>query len=670
MRMRGLRFPIMAALVAATCLGGNPFARANDGVEAPTAAPSETPFRSDINLEELITGVVENHPRLLSARAQVEAARERSIEAIGAWYPQLDITANIERYRLKRSQTATNILPAQEASAEITQLLWDFGAANAAIERARLEHVQSEINLVQVRQELTAEALSAYINLIRAAEVAVFAQRSEENIRRQTGLEEARIEAGSGLSTDLLQAKTQLAGAQARRVDSEGTYEIALNRYRAVFGAVPETVDALPGLDVARDMLPPSLDEGLQEAFRGNPQLRAASIDVSLATQDRIATTISEFAPTFEVIGSHSTTVNSGGTIRRDIESSIMLEMSFPFNLGFVAINTLRAADADVVASSETMGDLGRSIEERFRNAWKQLETSTERAGYLFDQAGIAQAFLEVALQERQLGQRSLIDILSGETALINAQSDAISAEADVLLAVVELLASSGGLFYSVIETVPRPDRSAMLAPIAGLQGPAVPDPTMQLLLPPGTEGGVLDPSLLLAPPSGDGTITPPPLVVDPLAPTAPPPASTLQPPTAQPQATEEAPVLDPSATLAPETLSPPAPEPPPNAGTPPANQGGGSLADQLQSTPSFDDALEDALPRPEPPPPPSTPRVEADPAQDPSGPADLAPAPDSPPESTLEVPEPSAPDDGAVPGTDGGAADTELDNPLFEWAQ
>lgn len=670
--MRGLRFLLMAAFVAVTCFGGNPFARANDIEESAT----EDSGVADAALEELIGTVVENHPRLRAASAQVEAAQERSVEALGAWFPQLDITANIERYRLKRSQTQTNFLPAQEMSAEITQLLWDFGAANAAIERARLEHVQSEIALVQVRQELTAEALTAYINLIRSAEVVVFAQRSEENIRAQTGLEEARIEAGSGLTTDLLQAKTQLAGAQARRVDAEGAFEIALNRYRAVFGSVPEDVDALPGLDIAREMLPPGLEDGLDEAFRGNPELRAASIDVSLATQDRIATTIEEFAPTFEIIGSHSSTVNSGGTIRRDIESSIMLEMNFPFNLGFVSINTLRAAQSDVVASSQTMGDLQRSVEERFRNAWKQLETSTERSGYLFDQAGIAQAFLEVAMQERQLGQRSLIDILAGETSLINAQSDAISAEADVLLAIVELLASSGGLFYGVIETVPRPDRSKMLEPISGLSGAGAGSSLFSAPL--GASGqpeGVLDPSVLLAPPTGEGGILSPPgaPVLDPLAPPDAPPDTPVSDPLAP---VEEAAPADvsprqtppvetdadlvtppeepPVSSLEPRTSPPPTPA---NDGTPPAGGDAGSLADQLESAPSFDDAL----PRPDPPSPP-TPRATVDP--------NLAPAPEVAPESTLEVPD-AAPATPPVESTGGdGAPESELDNPLFEWAQ
>lgn len=615
--MKRARFLRVAALCAVACFSGAVDVRAN-------------------SLEALISETVESHDRLLAGQAQVTSARERSQEALGVWYPALDVTANVERYRLERTNTNTVIAPAQELTATITQLLWDFGGANATVERARLQLVQSEISLVQTRQTLISEALTAYINLLRSAEVVLFARRSEENIRRQTGLEEARIEAGSGLSTDLLQAKTQLAGAQARRVDAEGAYELALNRYRSVFGDVPEDIGALPGLKVDHSSLPDTLEHALDLAFKGNPELRLTAIDVSLSQQDRISARSDSFAPTFEVVGERTMTKNDGGTIGRRLESSIKLEMNFPFNLGFTSINTLRAAQSDVVAATRTMGDLKRQVEERVRNAWKQLETARQRSGYLFDQAGIARAFLEVAIQERQLGQRSLIDVLSGETSLINAQSDAIAAEAEVQLALVELLAASGSLDYGVIETVPRPDRSEMLAPIAGLFGGA-PDPSMQLLGPDSDLGTQLDPSALIQDgESSDGVFTPPPSgasttpgasPMPPSGETAPsePPLSTLTP---------DAPIVE-TAPAEPGAAEPGTAEPAPAESQP--------FLDALESPPSFD-----TLPRPEPP---------DQPVRD-EGPAASAPQEDPAAEEPSEPTPPSGRDDG------------DLDNPLFDWAQ
>ena len=51
-----------------------------------------------------------------------------------------------------------------------------------------------------------------------------------------------------------------------------------------------------------------------------------------------------------------------------------------------------------------------------------------------------------MARRERQLGNRSLIDVLAGETALINASSDATSADTDVAIAVFTMLNVMGQL--------------------------------------------------------------------------------------------------------------------------------------------------------------------------------------------------------------------------------
>ena len=64
----------------------------------------------------------------------------------------------------------------------------------------------------------------------------------------------------------------------------------------------------------------------------------------------------------------------------------------------------------------------------------------------LRNQANIAAEFLTLARKERKLGKRSLLDLLTGETNLVNAESDAASAERDVDIAAFTLLAVMGKL--------------------------------------------------------------------------------------------------------------------------------------------------------------------------------------------------------------------------------
>ena len=69
-------------------------------------------------------------------------------------------------------------------------------------------------------------------------------------------------------------------------------------------------------------------------------------------------------------------------------------------------------------------------------------------------QANIAAEFLDLARKERQLGKRTLIDVLAGETNLINAQSDATSAQSDVIIAGLTLLSVMGQLSVEVVSVI------------------------------------------------------------------------------------------------------------------------------------------------------------------------------------------------------------------------
>ena len=117
-----------------------------------------------------------------------------------------------------------------------------------------------------------------------------------------------------------------------------------------------------------------------------------------------------------------------------------------PFNLGFIAYDSVKAAELAESAKHNALYDTKIIVERKNRDAFQKLQTARLTAQSLQEQADIAEAFLELARVERQLGNRSLIDILSGEVSLINARSDAISAQYDAILAILSLVEVMGAL--------------------------------------------------------------------------------------------------------------------------------------------------------------------------------------------------------------------------------
>ena len=93
-------------------------------------------------------------------------------------------------------------------------------------------------------------------------------------------------------------------------------------------------------------------------------------------------------------------------------------------------------------------------ITQMLRTTWDGLSTAQKNAEFLTNQARISGEFLELARKERQAGNRTLLDVLNGETAFINAQSDAIAARIEVLINSFTLLSLMGGLSIDSIELI------------------------------------------------------------------------------------------------------------------------------------------------------------------------------------------------------------------------
>ena len=194
--------------------------------------------------ERYIT-LLERHKLVKAAESDIKAARERIQSTIGGWYPNLNLSSFIGIEKNKNAEADDSKLLAREFDISVTQLLWDFGVTNSQIRTSQLQLEQVQSQLIAARQDVLQRALTAHVNARRSYEVLLFAKQSEENIKAQAALEDALVERGAGLAADVLQAKVTLAGAEVRRVQSEGALEVSLNSYKTLFYEFPQSANGL-----------------------------------------------------------------------------------------------------------------------------------------------------------------------------------------------------------------------------------------------------------------------------------------------------------------------------------------------------------------------------------------------------------------------------------------
>jgi adhesin transport system outer membrane protein len=307
------------------------------------------------------------------------------------------------------------------------------------------------------RTNLVLAGIDAHLKLLKARQQLAYAVKSEENIKQQTQLESARIDAGKGLSTDLLQAKAQLAGAQARRVAAQGAVDTSLNRYRAVFGdsTVPPQLEAISEPAAA---LPPSLDDALRLVAEQNPDLIAARARADLKDAERTAVRNKEWMPRVDLQYDAGEKTDNDGTAGTRTDQKVLVQATWAFDTGLKAKYATDAADYSAASERSKAHYVGLQASEETKNAWTDLKAARERLAYINDQVEISLRFLELARKEREAGRRSLLEVLSGETNLINAQSEAAAAEADVVLASFRMLRAVGTL--DAEHVIPAPPKA------------------------------------------------------------------------------------------------------------------------------------------------------------------------------------------------------------------
>lgn len=397
-------------------------------------------------LSKLLPEFLVNHNQVKAAKSDVAAAKETAVAAIGGWYPSLSSTFTYGNEQQQKPTGEDTNMVSRQATLTITQRLWDGGATSSAIRSANLSQQQSEAILKTTKSSLLLRGFTAYMNVIRAAEGLRYAKRSEANIKKQTELEDALVKRGAGFTTDVLQAKVQFSGAQARRVRAEGGLALATNAYRGVFLREPGPIDEMVKPKLPTDLIPSSVEEAVSSAMKNNAFLISNSLTSQIAMEAVNSTRAREYMPTVDGIVdfNHKRDVGSTWGTQQEIFSKV--QVSFPFNLGFTAINTLKATSEVQNAANYRYADAKTSIEEATRNAWEQLKTAKLNALMLKNQANIASEFLVFARKERTLGRRSLLDVLGGETALINSSSDSASANIDIAIATIALLDAMGEL--------------------------------------------------------------------------------------------------------------------------------------------------------------------------------------------------------------------------------
>jgi len=238
-------------------------------------------------------------PQVAVERSREERAAAALLEARAQWLPQISAGLEHREALANTSRQGFDAGSRTDAVLNVSQRLWDFGAATSRVEAADrlVEAQQSAIGLTT--EEWLQRSLGAWYDVIRYRSQREVTEDYLERTEAILGLVRERTEGGLGSVADRLRAESRVLDAQSQLIALLGREQRAAAEFRQIFGSQVSHAQ-LPEIRIFLAAVQPAAGEGVFDGLDVNLSLRRQQSELQAALAEARAAR-SDRWPTFSL---------------------------------------------------------------------------------------------------------------------------------------------------------------------------------------------------------------------------------------------------------------------------------------------------------------------------------------------------------------------------------
>ena len=434
------------------------------GLAASSLAAQET---RRVTLQEALRLAAYNSPTMVTARQDVRVARAQERQTLGAFLPNLNTTGN-ESYTPVRIDATTGGAASAGSGTPYNQR-YGFSASldlftgfRRGANRSAASATTDLREATRVRQEY-AVALStkqAFFNALAAMELVAVAETRLRRAAEQLNLVSEKLRLGATTRSDSLRSRVEYGNAQLQliqaRADQRNT-QATLGRAVGTEGLVAPVPDTtlevrLGALDTAalrREALAaaPSVREAEMTLVSAQASLRASraaylpTISASLNQSWSRALNGMFSATPFEVVRGGDTTLNRMPFVG---SRSLSVSFSYPIFDRFQRETSVATASSSVISAEARRRDARLFLDANLTQALASLEAASAKIDIARVSVAAAEEDLRMQRERYRLGTSTIVEVLTTQVSLDQAQVDLVRARYDYLVARAQLEAYVG----------------------------------------------------------------------------------------------------------------------------------------------------------------------------------------------------------------------------------
>lgn len=396
-------------------------------------------------LQGALSKAYTNNASLNAARAGVRVTDEGVAIAKSGWRPAIGASGSLTYTKNSGVEIRTGSFGVQ-----IQQSIFDGFQTLNSVRSAESRVRASNESLRNSEQDILFNAAAAYVDVLRDRQIANFRERNLAFLGEQVRAANSRLEVGEGTRTDVAQARAQQAAAVAQLSAARAQLQSSEATYYQLVGDRPGKLDVARA---ASHLVPASLEQAQAIALSEHPAVRASEHLVDAAAfqvKQAEGSLLPQLSAQAGVSSSDRKTYSDLPGVREQDGSSttasIGLNLSIPIYQGGRTSATIRQAK-ESLGQARIEVDVARDrVRQAVTAAWAQYVAAQQMVSAGRELVSAAQLALSGVVEERNVGQRTTLDVLNAQADVISAQISLAGSERDVVAASYAILSAMGRL--------------------------------------------------------------------------------------------------------------------------------------------------------------------------------------------------------------------------------
>lgn len=415
-------------------------------------------------IEGALVRAYQNNPQLNAQRAAVRSTDENVPQALSGYRPKVAVTASAG---IQYTDTLINtVTPGQDGSpivvsqgqngvnaprsigGTITQTLYNGNQTANRTRAAESQVSAAREGLRVLEQTVLLAAATIYMDYLRDSAI-VEVQRSNTRVLEQT-LKQTRdrFNVGEVTRTDVAQSEAQLAAGRTQLLTAESNLTTTRANFRRIIGNEPQAL--APGSPVDR-FLPKSLGAATNMGLIENPNVTAAmyGIDISYL---QVKVNEGALFPTVTLQGSVQQSYETTLSFYRQFGAAATAQLSVPIYQGGAEYSLIRQSKESLAQQRLNLDQVRDQTRATVAQAWGQLIATRAQVASAQAQVTASEIALNGVREEARVGQRTTLDVLNAQQALVNARVALVTAQHDRVVASYTVLSAVGRLSPSTLK--------------------------------------------------------------------------------------------------------------------------------------------------------------------------------------------------------------------------